>query len=407
MEEDKPADWHDLFSGNNDDRFRLGLSVTKKSVRLYSPFTSSDVLICSPIGLRQITGAEGDKKREFDFLSSIEVCIVDRADVLRMQNWEHVVEVLQLVNRKPQDLQNIDISRLRPAFADDKQRGFRQTIVTAAGQSLDAEGILTLSSNSTSAPKPGSLAFKLGTKGRKKRTARSSGLTDDEDEGDGGVDTNVKDTPLQSCLQNKRGTVRLADPPEGIPLQRSMACGIARQFFLHVDCPSIARQSECLLDAFINRYWHPLGHSLERLIILAPSYYNFLKIREFLRSEGASFSCVYEYAKNQELSRSRFKFFHGERRVLLATERFLWYRRYRLKGADYVLFFWTSRDIRDLRGTPEQRSHSVSLQFDVPLHPARWVCAGADCWSGKSLPHAVISTGQSVRVQLIRAKSHA
>ena len=50
-----------------------GFQVSRKTIKFFSPFERSDVLICSPLGLREITGAEGDKQREFDFLSSIEV----------------------------------------------------------------------------------------------------------------------------------------------------------------------------------------------------------------------------------------------------------------------------------------------------------------------------------------------
>merc|ERR1712029_1101886 len=45
------------------------------------------------------------------------------------------------------------------------------------------------------------------------------------------------------------------------------------------------------------------------------------------------------YSESRQMNRARFQFSHGERKVLLVTERFLWYRRYRLKGADYVLFY--------------------------------------------------------------------
>lgn len=74
----------------------VGVSILKRSIRLYSPFYSSDIIIASPLGLRTVLGVEGEKKRDFDFLSSIEVVVLDQADVLLMQNWEHVLVRPQL-----------------------------------------------------------------------------------------------------------------------------------------------------------------------------------------------------------------------------------------------------------------------------------------------------------------------
>lgn len=68
-----------------------GVSIVRSSMRLYAPFYSSDIIIASPLGLRTVLGAEGESKRDFDFLSSIELLVVDQADVFLMQNWEHIL----------------------------------------------------------------------------------------------------------------------------------------------------------------------------------------------------------------------------------------------------------------------------------------------------------------------------
>mmetsp|Transcript_43911 Transcript_43911/g.103878 ORF Transcript_43911/g.103878 Transcript_43911/m.103878 type:complete len:660 (+) Transcript_43911:31-2010(+) len=340
----KPPDWVHLFAGNNDDCFCLGLSLRAKSVKLYSPFLSSDVLICSPLGLRRIVGVEGEKKRDFDFLSSIEICWIDRADVLRMQNWEHVVEVMQTVNSLPLGRQGIDISRLRPIFADGRARMFRQTIVTSAGQAIDIEALFTLGAGGSSpSDQASSLVQKFSGK-RKKRTAEK-GLSDDEDEDGGELDLQMPGVLSASQTvdgnRNCRGFVLLSDAPAGDPMQQGVVLGISRQFFLHVPCASMEEQSQRLLETFEAKYWKPLGSSLERLLVVATTYFSFLQLRRFFRKEGTSFCSAFEYSKPRDLSDARKKFNSAQKRLILVTERFLWYHRHKFKGADYVLFYGT------------------------------------------------------------------
>lgn len=339
----KPADYQHLFGGNSDDRFRLGIALWKKAMRLYAPFHRADILICSPLGLRQITGAEGERRRDYDFLSSVELCIVDRADVLRMQNWEHVQEVMQVVNRKPQGLGSIDISCLRPQFADGRAREFRQTVVTSNGQSLDADALFKLSCAPavSSAPKEKSLAARLRAPqlGRSKK-GRTLDLNADEDEETGWSLQMLKSMESKEAAAGScRGIAKLAAFAEGAPLREATAFGISRQFFLHTPCESLAQQSDRLFETFETRYWRPLGSSLEGLLVVATTYYNFLRLRRFLREEGASFSSIFEYSTPKAVGHARQHFFQNERRLLLVTERFLWYRRFRLKGANYVLFY--------------------------------------------------------------------
>ena len=44
------------FDGQNDDCFRIGVSVTRTTLNLYTSFTNSDIIVASPLGLRLITG---------------------------------------------------------------------------------------------------------------------------------------------------------------------------------------------------------------------------------------------------------------------------------------------------------------------------------------------------------------
>jgi len=66
------------MSGNIDDSFRIGIALAKKSLKLYTAFDESDILLCSPLGLRMIIGEEAETHHERDFLSSIEILIVDQ-----------------------------------------------------------------------------------------------------------------------------------------------------------------------------------------------------------------------------------------------------------------------------------------------------------------------------------------
>ena len=53
-----PADHVAMFQGNIDDDFRLGIKLTRRSLKLFSEFYSSDIIIASPFGLRRVIDSE-------------------------------------------------------------------------------------------------------------------------------------------------------------------------------------------------------------------------------------------------------------------------------------------------------------------------------------------------------------
>lgn len=48
-----------------------------------------------------------------DFLSSIELLLIDQLDALAMQNWTHLTHVLELCNVLPKEAHGADFARVR------------------------------------------------------------------------------------------------------------------------------------------------------------------------------------------------------------------------------------------------------------------------------------------------------
>jgi U3 small nucleolar RNA-associated protein 25 len=127
-----PKDHVEMFKGNVDDSFRLGIKLTRKSVKMFSDFYACDVIVASPLGLRM--SIEKEKRvfvqsemifadgvhRNADFLSSIEILIVDQMDALMMQNWDHVQFVMSHLNQLPKESRDTDFSRIKPWYLDGK-----------------------------------------------------------------------------------------------------------------------------------------------------------------------------------------------------------------------------------------------------------------------------------------------
>jgi len=129
------------------DCFRLGLNFDffKNKLRLYQSFESSDIIIASPLGLKLTSSNDVsvNNKKVYDFLSSIEILLIDFAEVFMHQNVDHLEEILTFMNKIPKNNKNIvDISRIRDNVKDDQLQYLRQNIIISHYKSLELEMLI-------------------------------------------------------------------------------------------------------------------------------------------------------------------------------------------------------------------------------------------------------------------------
>lgn len=301
LDADKPVDYADLFRGNTGDHFRLGIKFHGAGVSLYAPFDDADLILASPLGLRLVVGHEGAERRDYDFLSSIELAIVDRCDVLKMQNWENVRDILATLNLKPASLpKSCDIRRLRLVFSEGLAQQYRQTIVLSNGRRPELNALFPLA------------------------------------------------TPDTIC-KNFRGLIQLHRAYLGTPAKEG-ALRVAKQLFMFVPCDDPTQIYDALL-AFVGSQFPQLFLSIgrsDRILLVVPSHVEYLRLRKVLKNSRLThndprclsrFRTCHEHSSNRMLTTSRQMFRNGDVKLLLTTERFLFYRRYYLRGADHVVFF--------------------------------------------------------------------
>lgn len=280
----KPEDYEQMFGGNTEDTFRLGISLTKKSMKLYAPFYSSDILIASPLGLRLIIGAPGEKDREYDFLASIEVLIMDQMELYLAQNWDHLLYMMDHLHLQPQSRQNTDFSRVRSWCLNGWSKFYRQSLLFS---SYDLPEFRSLFNN---------------------RCHNYSGK-------------------VKTANIVKLGSIRhvMIDIP---------------QIFHRIEVKSLEASFDTRFEYFTNTVLPQFkSATMAHCMIYVPSYFDYVRIRNYFKKEEVNFTQICEYTKANKMSRARTLFYHGGAHLLLYSERAHFFHRMRVKGVRHIVMY--------------------------------------------------------------------
>lgn len=193
-----------------------------------------------------------------------------------MQNMDHLQHVLNHTNLLPTEIRSsTDFGRVRQWYLDNESKSYRQTLVFSSFLTPELNNIWNTQMNSHSG------------KVKIKNSEKEGTISDVAVKGIRHVFTRIKTTNLQS-------------------------------------------NNDQIFEYFVNKLFPVIKTSVilqNKTCIFIPSYFDFVRVKMWLKKQEIEFTYLSEYCTPAEISRARSNFFHGLVPFLLITERFHFFRR--------------------------------------------------------------------------------
>jgi U3 small nucleolar RNA-associated protein 25 len=250
----------------------------------------SDIIVASPLGLRLITGQDGEQenRREYDFLSSVQIVILDQAENFLYQNMDHLEEVLKSINKVPKTLDILnDINRIQDIYLEKLFKNFRQSIAIHNFRSIDLDYIYK-----------------------------------------------------QSCNSNYAGIIEIAKSYDRNLIKEYSTAYNTKITLRKLNTDSLEMVDDVRYQFFTKKLWKKLDENLSPYTILfCSSYFEFVRLRSFLKEKSNEVAYISEYSTQAEVQRNRAHYESGRRKYLLVTERVLFFSIANLRFLRNIIFY--------------------------------------------------------------------
>ncbi|KAL4434767.1 hypothetical protein ABPG74_017187 [Tetrahymena malaccensis] len=265
----------------DEDDFRIGISITNKGLKLFTPFEHCDIIVTSLVGLRLATGEKGDKDRNFSFLSSVEILVIDRAHVLYNQNWLHMNELMSLFNQIPKHKHvTNNIHQIREYYFENLAKFYRQTIVYTEFNFPELNSIKNRFMNN-----------------------------------------------YKGCFQIKPYYQQLPHPK-------------VNQEFIKFDIHNIQNEMDERIEFFKKKIWDDWNkEEMDGSVIFVSSYFEYIKLKSMFVKQNAPVFGICEYTKKRDVQKRIAQFKNGTLPYLMQTERAYFFDVGSIRGMKNILFF--------------------------------------------------------------------
>ncbi|CAH8858155.1 unnamed protein product [Trichobilharzia szidati] len=383
----KPKDYEEWFSGNSSDHFRIGISFSKKSVKLYSAFSNSDIILASPLGLQTIIDGEQEADIQY-IIASIELLIIDQAEMLLMQNWSTVQHIVSLLNQRPTKPVFASAARIRLSYLAGYGKRYRQTLLFSAvstflltllsGECENFQGMNYIPPVScyndlypTFLPEwqrvPG-LKPPVLRSGQKRQHSE----TDVSEADDKPINYNFKLHLISFLI------------PGQISVKSSSGTKLANENQLDSsDSDSEEKQlSITPLPISSSKHLPTLDTTTNSLLLSCKP----LTFTNHAYMSGRNIS-IARYTEDSEAERFRTLFSHGRIRIMLITERYFFFRRRKIRGPQTFIFYgpptfpWFVKELYDFRYVEDNAQYNMTILYSplIESHTVSMITGSIEC----------------------------